>query len=410
MPSVAIRFGGITCPSDLYSKANLCDERLPRLFKSKLNSNDAVKCVTVTCYSLSNDISTLFMGFKNGFFEAFNALTLEHLPRYEPPAEPRPTNQISKIVNYAHNGFWVVCRNTITEYLGRNTKYEFKYHVLNRIRDIVKIKEKYYAIDIKGFFYDFLENVPHFEGSRRSLGTNREVMVKSMHEMGPYSQIIQVKTDDNKDLLLVRHNHCIALMDLVYFPDGKLTMVTLRIDLNGDPKKKMRFRCFGDYYFYATLPNYNKESEDLRKLPADSPDRSIYYNTLQSIGDGNPDGRLETISGQLKAFDIFGELLMVTTTTEHIEIIYLLSFERIYDIECSYVPKNSLIYRNSIVVITRDGFLLSRSLTPFETNCCYHCEHKFTAGDHKMICKHFLPRPPLTNEEIVYKFSNVRFA
>ena len=409
LPPVKPRFNEIFYAPNNYVQAEVSGV-LPKDYKTKITSNESIKCRTVTSLCISKDSTKIFLGFQKGFFETFNSMTLELLPKFEPPADPKPTNPISRIVNYAYNGVFVVVRNTITEYLCHQLNYEFKYFTKNNVREIIKVKGKYYAVDARGLFYSFLDAAPAIGGN----GQSRNIFVEPVYEIGLHTEVFKLESSEDDELLLVRHNQNLGIMDLRGFPGDGMTLCALRCGLTGVPDRQIQFRCSGNLYFFAILPRYLKTDRDIQQVSKNVADRSVYFNSLASIGseegqDNGGDDRFEAISGQLKDFNVSNEFLYIITTNDHIEIFDLKQLERIFDIEIYYVPREVIIFRDSIIILTKQGHMLSRPLVPKENNCCYHCEHLFKPGPHNRICKHFIPRHPLTTDELAEQAIQFRF-
>ena len=387
---------GIHRPIEVTTEANN-SQPVQRKFIERIQSTTAPKSKTITCLTVNTQRNILFVGYQKGYFQAIDCRSFERLPDYEPTAEPKTANPIVKIRESDNNGFFVICRNSIVEYLYDQYKYEFKYQFDCHVKEIFTHQQKNFTITSKGEIFEFTQNTATVSGIRRSGGLNRDIKPEVLYEIGGINQLIQLSTPKaDVSLVLVRHNHNIALLNIFNFPVESMIITTQRLGLSVKAKTKIQFKCNNYNYYYATS-NKTRKTEN-----------RIYYNKIDLIGQDLKDLVLETRSGSIIRMDASNNFLIVFTQKRQLEVFNLISHTISFDIAVGYDIRRCISYNNSMVIITKEGYLIAREI-PFDNSCCLHCEVLFSQGIGFKVCAHFLPRRPYTENELTLMKYGIKF-
>ena len=217
--------------------------------------------------------------------------------------------------------------------------------------------------------------------------------------MGRITRVVELKSSafSGNYPLLVQHNQNIGIVCVQIEPATTVNVWVQRIGLITDPRNEVQVRCSGTEYFYAAIHNGESDS-----------DQKIYYNQLESIGTSHPDSILEVHSGSVSRINTYNTLLVVDTTEQHIEIFCLLTYMKVFDIDVGVPIRRSIVYKDSLVVISKEGSLLSKPLPITDNSCCDHCLDLFKMGDFWRVCTHYLPKRPETTNEQALKLFGIR--
>ena len=398
-----VRMNRIVYPGihTLYNENYKCTspmDKVIKLFKPTLRSENSPKTRTITTLSLSEDVCRLYVGFQKGYFITLNARTLELLPQYETPTESVTLNPINKIFENTDRKIYVSIRNKITQYQLAQFEYDFRFHLDTKAQAVLSLGEKMIAIDKAGKFYNLSHYLPAFDGVMRNLRLSRDIDLQPIYHMGRITRVVQLKSStDGYYPLLVQHNQNIGIVCIQIEPATTVNVWVQRIGLITDPRNDVQIRCSGTEYFYATIHNGESDS-----------DQKIYYNQLELIGTDHPDSILEVHSGSVSRINTYNDLLVVDTTERHIEIFCLITYVKMFDIDVGFPIRRSIVYKNSLVAVSKEGFLLSKPLPMSNHSCCDHCLDLFKLGDFWRVCTHYLPRRPPTNDEQALRLIGIR--
>ena len=351
-------------------------------FISKRLPTHAPRTSVITCLNLSKDATKILVGYRKGYFRTFSSRTFLALPDYEPPAEHANKNSITAIYDSNQDGFFVICNNMIVEYIYNQFEFELRFHACSKLQALLcDNSNPIFAVDRKGRFYNVSAVAPMLNGIRRSNGIERDFVLEHFYQIGRVEQFIKLDTmRSDVNLYLVQEKHNIAILNLWNFPQQEATLWVQRIGLACEPGTEVQVLCSGYKYFYASLLGNNTIS-----------DRNVYYNTIDTIGQSSADMSIETVSGYVTRLDMSNDFLLVMTNSLHIEIFSAYMTSRLFDIEVGYPIRRTMIFKNNLVIATKEGFLIARNLTPGNSLCCLHCQNRFIEGSHWKICFHFIP-------------------
>ena len=282
------------------------------------------------------------------------------------------------IVGKKRDRFFITAANEFIEYGYDDEVAKYKFQCPYVIKKVLTYSVPMLIVDGRGGVYEYTV------GDELSDALVLKVEGLDLEEI---SYIQELKSFDfhiheRTRPCFIRRSTCIAIVDLTLNSNNKLILWRKEM-LSSGFDDNITICCAEEKFFYAYIPSSLFPSTNC-----------IYVSKFNDIRSSTRVELIKTTSGLLLNMKCSGDYLIAQTQKFQLEFFEIESHNKVFQLSFEYQLNHVYVLRNTVLIGTCDGAMLSETLKMDKDMVCYECKNQYYFESIFVFkrCSHNLPQ------------------